>query len=237
MDMDQLATIVRPIATVPSRRFILRALVSLAVGTALAPLVSTPETLARKKRKGKKKRPKKTLRFCANGRRKCGGACVDTTVDPAHCGGCDKPCGEGQVCTDSVCFPGPATCSDGVRNGEETDIDCGGSCPAACANDKTCAADPDCQSGHCVSEVCRECGTAAHCGTGRDCIGGNCCTVDGFGSNGVCVTDDECCSGNCVTYQQAYRTCRPAGCIPPGGSCLGGTTTCCSWTCSGDICS
>src|SRR3712207_6990775 len=32
--------------------------------------------------------------------------------------------------------PGP-TCSDGAKNGSESDIDCGGSCPR-CANTKTC---------------------------------------------------------------------------------------------------
>jgi hypothetical protein len=33
----------------------------------------------------------------------CGGACVDTRFDPAHCGGCDQPCPSGQACLDGAC--------------------------------------------------------------------------------------------------------------------------------------
>jgi plastocyanin len=40
-----------------------------------------------------------------------------------------------------------------VRNGAETDTDCGGSCPA-CANGRTCATAADCTSGVCVSTAC-----------------------------------------------------------------------------------
>jgi hypothetical protein len=40
----------------------------------------------------------------------CGSGCVDTTSDPAHCGGC-SPCGAGESCTASVCGGTPATWS------------------------------------------------------------------------------------------------------------------------------
>jgi hypothetical protein len=40
------------------------------------------------------------------------------------------------------------TCTDGVRNGTETDVDCGGSCPACPAN-RQCAVNADCRSGYC----------------------------------------------------------------------------------------
>ena len=39
-------------------------------------------------------------------------------------------------------------CDDGVRNGEETDIDCGGACPA-CATGLACRREEDCASLHC----------------------------------------------------------------------------------------
>src|SRR5262249_62133272 len=39
-----------------------------------------------------------------------------------------------------------ASCRDGIRNGTETDIDCGGTCPP-CADLKACAAATDCSSG------------------------------------------------------------------------------------------
>lgn len=38
---------------------------------------------------------------------------------------------------------GPGTCSDGVLNGTESDVDCGGSCPI-CADGKLCRSDADC---------------------------------------------------------------------------------------------
>jgi len=43
---------------------------------------------------------------------------------------------------------GMYTCSDGVLDGDETDVDCGGSC-LPCAADKTCARDTDCTTRSC----------------------------------------------------------------------------------------
>jgi plastocyanin len=70
------------------------------------------------------------------------GACVGC-VDGADCASA--------VCTGNVCQA--PTCSDGVRNGSETGVDCGGSCPA-CAG-STCAADVDCASGMCFASRCQ----------------------------------------------------------------------------------
>lgn len=33
----------------------------------------------------------------------CGGSCVSTESDPAHCGGCDKACATGEACEGGVC--------------------------------------------------------------------------------------------------------------------------------------
>src|SRR5687768_18598777 len=41
-----------------------------------------------------------------------------------------------------------ASCSDVVKNGDETGIDCGGSCTALCPG-ATCSADADCVTGRC----------------------------------------------------------------------------------------
>ncbi|HRE88285.1 MAG TPA: fibrinogen-like YCDxxxxGGGW domain-containing protein [Myxococcota bacterium] len=46
-----------------------------------------------------------------------------------------------------------ATCSDGVKNGTETAIDCGGSC-GDCANGQTCSTASDCVSSFCSSGTC-----------------------------------------------------------------------------------
>lgn len=51
---------------------------------------------------------------------------------------------------------GPApSCTDGVRNGTETDVDCGGTCAADCANGETCSVNADCTSQNCVAGVCQ----------------------------------------------------------------------------------
>ncbi|HJZ87197.1 MAG TPA: hypothetical protein VKN99_18615 [Polyangia bacterium] len=47
-----------------------------------------------------------------------------------------------------------ASCRDGIRNGTETDIDCGGTCPP-CADLKACAAATDCSSGVCMRQICQ----------------------------------------------------------------------------------
>jgi hypothetical protein len=45
--------------------------------------------------------------------------------------------------------PAPKPCVDGVQDGTETDVDCGGTCAAKCAADQKCLRNEDCQSGSC----------------------------------------------------------------------------------------
>ncbi|MCK5803820.1 MAG: hypothetical protein KAI66_13345 [Lentisphaeria bacterium] len=47
----------------------------------------------------------------------------------------------------------PSHCSDGERSGDETDVDCGGSC-ARCGVDQTCAIHAQCATGLCSDGVC-----------------------------------------------------------------------------------
>ncbi len=51
------------------------------------------------------------------------------------------------------------TCSDGVKNGSETDVDCGGSC-GKCGLDLQCTGGLDCASGYCNAG---KCGIATNC--------------------------------------------------------------------------
>ena len=46
------------------------------------------------------------------------------------------------------------TCTDVVKNGTETDVDCGGSCATKCAVTKVCNVDADCASNTCFNKVC-----------------------------------------------------------------------------------
>lgn len=48
----------------------------------------------------------------------------------------------------------PNACKDHRRDGEETDIDCGGSFCPPCGAGKKCGRARDCQSGLCVNLVC-----------------------------------------------------------------------------------
>jgi hypothetical protein len=54
----------------------------------------------------------------------------------------------------------PRPCEDGVRDLDETDVDCGGSavapgCPARCPGGAACLVGADCQSGTCTNMVCK----------------------------------------------------------------------------------
>ncbi len=59
----------------------------------------------------------------------------------------------GEVCDGAGMCVGPS-CTDGVKNGTETGIDCGGSCATKCANGGGCTVDGDCTSGTCTGNVC-----------------------------------------------------------------------------------
>lgn len=66
------------------------------------------------------------------------------------CASCSNGIGEGPNIDAS---PLPATCGDGERNGDETDIDCGGSCEV-CEVGAGCAAPSDCETGLCPAGTC-----------------------------------------------------------------------------------
>ena len=100
----------------------------------------------------------------------------------------------------------PLTCSDGKRGGDESDVDCGGSC-LPCAVGKKCAKPGDCLTGVCTGGTCR---AAATCMNGMkdatesdvDC-GGPLCA--GCANGRACETGGDCASGFCMA-----GTCRDA---------------------------
>ena len=69
------------------------------------------------------------------------GTCVECTV-AADC----KTTG---VCDTTTFKCSTATCKDGVNNGQETDVDCGGPTCPKCGNEKKCGKPTDCESGNC----------------------------------------------------------------------------------------
>jgi hypothetical protein len=83
----------------------------------------------------------------------CGGVCGSTC-------GVNKKCNSGADCTTGVCnmmtkLCSAPTCTDMVKNGTESDVDCGGSCPNKCAAGKMCTKDGDCVGGtKCLNGIC-----------------------------------------------------------------------------------
>ncbi len=87
-------------------------------------------------------------------------------------------------------------CQDGVKNGSETDVDCGGSCEAKCFDGHGCSAPGDCVSHACAGNVCVSCGDGVKNGDETDVDCGDSCAarcLDGAS----CVKDADCASGRC----------------------------------------
>jgi len=92
-------------------------------------------------------------------------------------------------------------CDDGIKNGAETDVDCGGGACRACTTGQGCAAPTDCESGFCEPNV-KQCIAP---GAETDCL-------DGIDNNGDGLAD--CQDPTCA----ALTGCVPSG---PGGSQIG----------------
>jgi hypothetical protein len=142
----------------------------------------------------------------------------DGTETDVDCGGpsclpcaASKACKVSSDCLSSVCSGAPAvcqapSCGDGVRNGLETDVDCGGDCPSGCGATRGCAVDADCAGGACVAN-CAD-GERDQDETGVDC-GGGCAPC---GDGGGCVVAVDCQS----------RVCTAGACAPPAATCGNG---------------
>ncbi len=114
------------------------------------------------------------------------------------------------------------SCSDGKKNGSESDVDCGGVC-GACKGE-SCGNGKDCATGYCVdgvccdsacNETCKACNLPASkgicsdmplytkdsspadaCTGSKTCDGAGRCLGDIFTA---CATDDDCASSSCRT--------------------------------------
>jgi len=131
------------------------------------------------------------------------GDCVECTSS-AHCD-------SGKCSPSHACLP-PA-CNDGIANGDETDVDCGGGCAARCASGQGCGDGADCIGGICEGAICAPtCDDGAMNGgeTGVDC-GGSACPACPLGSG--CATDADCLSSTCA-----------GGVCKPFPTCEDGTT-------------
>lgn len=74
----------------------------------------------------------------------------------SHCAFPDTSCPSGLRWDPSAAHPGlclDPSCDDDIRNGTETDLDCGGSCPG-CGIGNHCMSDRDCLGGTCSGGIC-----------------------------------------------------------------------------------
>jgi len=84
-------------------------------------------------------------------------SCGDGVVNLSAGEDCDGNTPSAGACVSCalVCSAPAASCTDGAKNGAETDVDCGGSC-APCAGGRQCLVDADCLSASCAGGVCAE---------------------------------------------------------------------------------
>ena len=130
--------------------------------------------------------------------------CVNSICVAQDC--LDVGCPDGEVCNRATgnCF----SCIDHVQTGDETDIDCGGSCPTKCTEGQTCLVGTDCDSNQCVEGVCaRQPCTVIGCSDGYRCnsVTGTCYACDDNIKNGN-ETDVDC-GGSWCGACDAGQTC------------------------------
>ncbi len=116
-------------------------------------------------------------------------------------------CNDNSDCESRFCYQNKCaapTCSDNIKNQDESDIDCGGPCNEKCNNDKSCRLNSDCMSGFCYSgrcsdtEICYD-GVLSAGEADTDC-GGPCPVKCSEGRS--CIFDDDCAESlQCVSSQ------------------------------------
>jgi hypothetical protein len=135
-------------------------------------------------------------------------------------------------------IPNPATCSDSIQNGAETDVDCGGGTCPTCDDGDSCLLASDCTSANCASGTCTPaaptCSDLTQNGleTDVDCGGGtcpDCADGDGCASDSDCVSN-SCFGGVCVTLLGNGSACSSSGQCS-SNSCVDGF--CCNSACGG----
>lgn len=146
--------------------------------------------------------------------------------------------------------PPPASCTDGRRSGDETDLDCGGLCPP-CATGKSCSVGRDCAQGVCEANRCADptCSDGVKNGFEADidcgpgcvaCLAGRTCQFNQDCQSGICSerrcvscndgvkngteSDIDCGGDRCAKCDQGDRCGSGADCVSGGceaGICVG----------------
>ncbi len=187
-----------------------------------------------------------TAEGCPEGYEVCGGACVTTDNDPAHCGGCDEACEDDEVCGVGQCL---SDCPDGT-------VACGGSCVDLQSDAAHCGGcDEACPAGN-GTATCSDGMCALACADGfEDCDGNadNGCELDlrddpqncgacgkvclalansvatcsaGSCGLGACDTGFEDCDNVATNGCEAQLDRDPNNCLGCGNACMGATPSC-----------
>jgi hypothetical protein len=120
------------------------------------------------------------------------GVCVDGEGGP--CVECTRPehCGDDLACDDNRCVPMHCNDSEPLPNGDETDVDCGGSCPPCTDAGDGCLLPADCAPPlGCVDGACGECSNNGDCADHHYCCQGLACEVP-EGEECPCELPGEC---------------------------------------------
>lgn len=120
----------------------------------------------------------------------------------------------------------PLHCENDELDGDETDVDCGGSC-SPCGETSPCVEAGDCESGFCAEGTCAACVTTEDCAgaPGTYCETGACvpkkdngltCSAHEQCENGNCAPDGVCCNNRC---DRSCEGCTEALTGMPDGEC------------------
>ena len=127
-------------------------------------------------------------------------------------------CKASEYCSGGACL----SCSDGLHDGDETDVDCGGAHCPPCGLGKGCGVAGDCTVSSCVGGMClgASCGNAVKDGTETDvdcggpdclpCAQGKGCTGGGDCVTGTCA-DGVCCATACNGAADTCKSCAIPG--------------------------
>lgn len=169
----------------------------------------------------------------------------------------DADCGQMGIFCDlksHTCF----SCTDGVQNGDESDVNCGGDRCPACTQSKKCNGIQDCASAlFCADGICCDTSCDQACvacnlptsvgtcdfiakyeddpsfGMGMSCVAASMKTCNGAGACGgalgaTCVGNTDCASGKCGMA--------PKVCVKAAGDSCNQPTECFSGTCMNGVC-
>jgi hypothetical protein len=153
---------------------------------------------------------------------------------------------------------GASACTNGRRDGDETDLDCGGTACKACPVWWRCSKPEDCDTGACANGICRptasdascadgirngdesdvDCGgrICLGCAAGRECSGARDCETL-LCSAGRCQTPPSSCSNGELDGDETDVDCGGPDCAPcrDGASC-NEAADCRSRSCAGGAC-